>query len=161
MRGAPPGVGIDGEARTVTAQGVDERITAVLERPLVAILGTVSPSGSPQLTAVWYAVRDGELVISTAASSQKVRNIRENPAVELCVNAGPVGPCVTCRGVARIVGPASTELVAELARRYLGDEGGKRYMASRTPKSESVLISVVPHAWRVWDIGTVQHEGRS
>lgn len=132
--------------------GLDEKLAALLERPLVGVLGTLTPSGSPHLTAVWYAVRGSEIVVSTAASSQKAANVRAHPVAELCVNAGPVGPCVTARGEARITGPASVELVGELARRYLGEVEGARYMQIRDPHATSVVISIKPTSWRVWDV---------
>ena len=136
----------------MSIRDLDGKLAALLERPLVGVLGTTSPLGAPHLAAVWYAVRDGELLLSTSASSQKVKNVLARPAVELCVNAGPVGPCVTARGEARIDGPASLEFVGELARRYLGELEGARYMEVRDPDAQSVIIAITPTSWRVWDV---------
>lgn len=147
----------DGGAEMSIAE-LDVGLVALLERPLVGVFGTISPGGEPHLTAVWYAVRGGELVVSTAPSSQKVKNLLVNPTAELCVNGGPTGPCVTARGEARVVGPTSPEFIWELARRYLGEDGGARYMASRKPDVESVLLSLSPRRWRVWDIEAAMNE---
>ena len=51
--------------------------------------------GSPVDTPVWFAVRDGRVVIFTDGTSYKVKRIRRNPRVELarCTVAGRVlGP---------------------------------------------------------------------
>jgi PPOX class probable F420-dependent enzyme len=142
----------------VSPEGLDPGIVDLLGRPLVGVFGTTSPAGAPHLTAVWYSLKDGEFVISTPPSSQKVKHILANPTAELCVNAGPVGPCVTVRGEARVVGPTSHAFIAELARRYLGEEGGARYMASREPDASSVLLSLSPRRWRVWNIEAAMNE---
>lgn len=123
-----------------------------LEYPFVGVLGTVSRSGAPHLAAVWYMLENGQLLIATSASSRKAKNVRANPVAELCVNAGPVGPCVTARGEAAITGPATVDFIGQLARRYLGSGGGDRYMAIRDPHAESVLISIKPTSWRIWNV---------
>lgn len=127
-------------------------LIAHLERPFVGVLGTVSPSGAPHLAAVWYTFEDGELLIATSVSSRKAKNVTARPMAELCVNAGSVGPCVTARGDAGISGPATVDFIGQLARRYLGAVGGDRYMAIRDPNAESVLISIKPTSWRIWDV---------
>ncbi|MGH9918648.1 MAG: pyridoxamine 5'-phosphate oxidase family protein [Nitrososphaerales archaeon] len=133
-------------------EGLDDKLVALLERPLVGTFGTISPGGVPHLTAVWYEFRDGEFVISTSVSSRKVKNVLASPTAELCVNGGLAGPCVTARGQAKLRGSTSPEFIAGLACRYLGEDGGARYMAARDPKAESVLLSLRPTTWRVWDI---------
>lgn len=133
--------------------GLSDRLASVLDRPIVATFGTTSPDGSPHLAAVWYAAREADLIVVTAEGSRKAANVRANPVAELCVNAGPVGPCVTAHGGARIAGPASLELILDLAVRYLGEEGGARYLAARDPDARSVVLALSADRWRIWDVG--------
>jgi PPOX class probable F420-dependent enzyme len=52
-----------------------------LRREKVAWLTTVRRDGQPQSSPVWFLWRDGEVVVYSKPSTQKVRNIRENPQV--------------------------------------------------------------------------------
>jgi PPOX class probable F420-dependent enzyme len=143
-------VRVDETAPDVVKMALDEAIRLVLQRPIVGILGTQSPSGAPHLTAVWYMMHEDRLLVATAESSKKVAHVRANPVVELCVNAGPVGPCVTVHGTATIGETLSSELLMELAVRYLGPKGGERYVAARDLDSKSLVIVVAPERWRVF-----------
>ena len=133
-----------------TSGVVSKEVAATLSRPIVAILGTTSKAGEPHLTAVWYVYSEGRFLIVTPESSAKVAHIRANPTVELCINAGPVGPCITAHGVATIVGPMTLDLLVTLAERYLGPVAGAKYVAARNPDASSVIVSVEPRRWREW-----------
>jgi PPOX class probable F420-dependent enzyme len=51
----------------------------------VLTLGTVDPSGRPQLTPVWFLTEDGLPRISANTSRKKVRNLRANPACSVYI----------------------------------------------------------------------------
>jgi PPOX class probable F420-dependent enzyme len=52
-----------------------------LRREKIAWLTTVRPDGQPQSSPVWFLWRDNEIVVYSKPTTQKVRNIRENPQV--------------------------------------------------------------------------------
>ncbi len=52
-----------------------------LRREKIAWLTTVRPDGQPQSSPVWFLWRDGEIVVYSKPTTQKVRNIKENPQV--------------------------------------------------------------------------------
>jgi PPOX class probable F420-dependent enzyme len=51
----------------------------------ILTLGTVDPSGRPQLTPVWFLTEDGLPRISANTSRKKVRNLRANPACSVYI----------------------------------------------------------------------------
>ena len=55
----------------------------LLEAPLTAVLTTLDAKGRPQSTAVWYLLRDGELIVSITDSRQKYRNLTADQRVTL------------------------------------------------------------------------------
>lgn len=57
----------------------------LLDRPLVAHVSTVSPSGRPQASIVWVERRGDEVVLFSVADAPKVRNLRRNPRIDVIV----------------------------------------------------------------------------
>lgn len=60
-------------------------------------LATIGPDGQPHLTAMWYAVIDGEIWLETKAKSQKAVNLRRDPRVSFLLEDGDTYD--TLRGV--------------------------------------------------------------
>lgn len=70
-----------------------------------AVLATVSRGGTPQLSPITVGVDEGgDIVISTRQTAVKVRNVRRDGRVWLCVlNDGFFGEFVQIEGTATIV----------------------------------------------------------
>lgn len=69
-------------------------------------LATIGPDGQPHLTAMWYAVIDGEIWLETKAKSQKAVNLRRDPRVSFLLEDGDTYDTlrgVSFEGVAEIV----------------------------------------------------------
>ncbi len=62
-----------------------ERVVEFLQEPNLALLGTLSPSGWPQVTPVWFLYEDGHVLINTSRGRAKLRNVELNPRVSLAV----------------------------------------------------------------------------
>ena len=62
-----------------------ERVIEFLQKPNLAVLGTVSPAGRPQVTPVWFLFEDGHLLVNTSKGRIKLRNVEANPAVTVTV----------------------------------------------------------------------------
>ena len=62
-----------------------------LEREAVAWLTTVTESGQPQSSAVWFLVHDGAIYLQSQPGAAKVTNIRANRRVSLHLNSDAVG----------------------------------------------------------------------
>ncbi len=53
-----------------------------------AMLATNGRDGYPHLIAMWYAVKDGDIVMTTYGKSQKTVNIRRDPRATMMWEAG-------------------------------------------------------------------------
>lgn len=127
-----------------------QSIASILAGAHVAIVGTVSPSGAPHLTAVWFERREDDVVIMAPEGSRKVTNIEAEARVELCINTGIVGPCATAVGHAEVLGEADLDDLRRIATRYLGPQGAVDYVAARPDDAASVLIRIRPERWRLF-----------
>ena len=54
-----------------------------LRREKIAWLTTVRRDGQPQSSPVWFLWREGEIVVYSKPTTQKVRNVRSNPKVAI------------------------------------------------------------------------------
>jgi PPOX class probable F420-dependent enzyme len=52
-----------------------------LQREKIAWLTTVRRDGQPQSSPVWFLWRDGEVIVYSKPTTQKVRNVQANPRV--------------------------------------------------------------------------------
>lgn len=64
---------------------IPDDVRRLLEKPLPAVLATVSPKGRPQATPVWFLLEDNHILINTSAGRVKLRNIEANPNVALTI----------------------------------------------------------------------------
>ncbi|MFL5654203.1 MAG: PPOX class F420-dependent oxidoreductase [Ktedonobacteraceae bacterium] len=54
-----------------------------------AVLSTLNKDGSSQLTTMWYMFEnDGTIVLSTPSHLRKVKNLRRDPRIAICVQDG-------------------------------------------------------------------------
>jgi PPOX class probable F420-dependent enzyme len=64
---------------------LDDKVQAFLKEGHHAVVATLMPSGSPQVTVTWVDTDVQHLLITTNENSQKARNIRRDPRVAVCV----------------------------------------------------------------------------
>jgi PPOX class probable F420-dependent enzyme len=95
-----------------------------------AILVTLNPDGSPQVSTIWMALEStpegDELVSAHLNEYRKTRNVRRDPRVAVTI-LGPERPgqlrdYLTVTGVARIVEGGAPELLKQLAKVMLGSD---------------------------------------
>lgn len=95
---------------------------ALIQRPVLANLATVSSDGSPQLTPLWIEVDGDDLLVNTAQGRAKARNMARDQRVALSV-LDPEDPynVVVVRGtVAEATNEGADEHIDRLANKYLG-----------------------------------------
>lgn len=68
-----------------TAVDLPEAVKAFLEKPHFAVLATVSPSGRPQATPVWYLVENDHILVNASQGRKKLQNLKANPRVAVTV----------------------------------------------------------------------------
>ena len=103
---------------------MDDVVRQFVSDPHIAVLSTVSPSGRPEGSAVWYIYEHDAFWFDVAASSLKVRNLRQNPHAALTIDtrAWPYREAVVNGRVEEV--PMSRDRSLRLAIRYLGEETG-------------------------------------
>ncbi len=67
---------------------MNAQILEFLQADRHAILATKRTNGAPQLTPVWYLFEDGVLYVSAQVSTVKVRNLRRDPSLTVCIDGG-------------------------------------------------------------------------
>ncbi|HZW74622.1 MAG TPA: pyridoxamine 5'-phosphate oxidase family protein [Caldimonas sp.] len=64
----------------------DARVRDFLDASTVVELATVSPSGRPFVTPLWFVGDDGALYVTTSATSRAARNVATHPAVAMLLH---------------------------------------------------------------------------
>ena len=96
-----------------------------IEEDRHAVLATNGRSGLPQLTPVWYLFEDGVLYVSAQVTTVKVRNLRRDPAVSVCIDGGRGDArYVVFGGRAELIEPGERQkaLRWRIVRHYFDDE---------------------------------------
>lgn len=130
------------------AQMNAERIAEFLAPPRHAIIATNRTDGPPQLTPVWYIFEDGKVYISAGVNTVKVRNLRRDPQVTVCIDGGhPDARYVILEGIVTIVEAgeaAQEEMRWRIIRHYHEQEEDARRYHEAIRDSPSVLLVLKP-----------------
>lgn len=114
---------------------------ALLDEPLLAVVTTLMPDGSPHSTVVWVDRDDGNVRFNTARGRVKTRNLERDPRVSIAVvdPANPFERTLAVRGRAELVDEGADEHIDRLARKYTGLD---RY-PWRRPGERRVTVRVI------------------
>lgn len=91
-----------------------------------AVLSTLNPDGSAQLTTMWYLLEDDDtLVMSTPAHLRKAKNLRRDSRIAICVPDGNryvslSGHVSICEDQSRV-----RRDIEHLVQRYVPDEAAR------------------------------------
>jgi len=125
----------------------------------VGVLSVAGGDGrAPVQAPVWYAYEPGgDVRFTTGANSEKARLLRASGRASLCVQTETAPYAyVVVEGAVRIEEPDLERDAIAIARRYLGERGGKAYIGSRTQdelRRDSILVRIAPEKWRTTDYG--------
>ena len=124
---------------------------AYLEERHVATIVTLNHDGSPHVAPVWYEYEDGQLRIITAASAVKVKNIRRDPRVSVCI-ANDTSPAkyVLFEGTAVISPDGIEQATYNMYIRYEGEERGRQDAKASIEGWESTIITIEPNKIVTW-----------
>jgi len=118
-----------------------------------AVLATVAADGSPQVTPVWYHWDGTVMRISTTTGARKVRNVRRNERVAVCVDDPLSGTYVTLFGVAELI-EGDRDLVRQetwpILLRYMHQDEAVARWARIDAEGDRVVLVVTPKKviWR-------------
>jgi PPOX class probable F420-dependent enzyme len=114
-----------------------------------ATLVTVNRDGSAQVSVVWLVLQktvdgDDELVTAHLSESQKVRNMRRDPRVQVTlvstIRSGPFVPYLSIKGRARIEEGGAPELLEQVVLAKFGP--GTGFPPAGAPPGFVTLITV-------------------
>jgi PPOX class probable F420-dependent enzyme len=109
----------------------------------LAVLATFRRDGRPQLSPVTAGVDDeGRVEISTRETSMKVKNLRRDPRLSLCLlNRGFFGEWGQVEGTAEIVErPAALALLVDYYRRISGEHPDWDDYRAAMEREQRVLV---------------------
>jgi PPOX class probable F420-dependent enzyme len=122
----------------------DKYLDLLQQKKAFAIIATVMPDGSPQVTPVWFDY-DGKVIrVNTARGRVKARNMKEGSRVALAI-VDPENPYryVQIRGrVARMTEQGADAHIDSLAMKYLGQQT----YPHRQPGEVRILYEIEPSA---------------
>lgn len=123
---------------------LDEARGVVREQPR-AVLTTLRADGTPQMSPVLVAAHeDGHLLVSTRETAYKVRNLRRDPRLWLCVLPdGFFGRWIQVEGHAEIVGlPEAMDGLVDYYRRVAGEHDDWDDYRAAMQRERRVLLRV-------------------
>ena len=122
-----------------------EDIEELLGRPLVSVVSTIRPDGTPHMTPVWHLVDGGDVVLTVDSSSVKARNVRGNPVAALSVVTDETPQrWLLVSGKAELSTERSEEIVRKISVHYMGEEEGIPYSEQAMKDFEFVLLRIKP-----------------
>jgi PPOX class probable F420-dependent enzyme len=129
-----------------------ERQVEVLASMPNAIVATIRPDGVPQLTPNWYLWTGEAFLISVAEDSVKVRHLRRDPRIVLCIDDVDGGDYVQVTGTAILVeGVAAREPTLALCRKYMPEEQVVPHWEALLADGPRVIIEVRPTRYQWHD----------
>jgi PPOX class probable F420-dependent enzyme len=113
---------------------------AFLDELHFAVVATINPDGSPQLTTIWYVREGDDLLFNTAVGRVKDRNLRRDPRLAATILSGDGYRFLTVKGVAALDEASGQEVIHRLAVRYHGAEQAEASMRDDFSKQRRVTI---------------------
>ena len=130
-------------------------VRSLLEAPSPAVLTTYRQDGSALVSPVWFRWNDGFFEVVIAEGDLKLRHLARDPRCSLVVFEA-VRPFrgVEVRGLAELMEGDVDSARADIAGRYLGADGGRRFAAARQAKP-GVVLRLAVETPRSWDLSAI------
>jgi PPOX class probable F420-dependent enzyme len=124
-----------------------DHLQEVLRKPNPAVVGTVTPDGTPNTVATWYLWEDGRVLVNMDEGRQRLEFLRRNPALSLTVLDGESWyRHITLHGRATLHDDPDLADIDRIATHYTGD----RY-ANRERGRVSAWVEI--ESWHAWSSG--------
>lgn len=134
----------------------EAEITDFVVNSRTGTLATIGPNGQPHLTAMWYAVIDGEIWLETKAKSQKAVNLKRDPRVSFLIEDGQTYDTlrgVSFEGTAEIVDDPDSlfRVGVSIWERYTGPYTDDAKPMVDQMMNKRVGVRIVSRRTRSWD----------
>src|SRR6266496_2559025 len=67
---------------------ISAKARAFLREKRFAVLGTINPDSTPQLSAMWYELDGDKILMNTKVGRVKERNMRRDPRISIRIEEG-------------------------------------------------------------------------
>ncbi len=101
---------------------------AFLEEKRFGVLATINPSGTAQLTVMWYLLEGDDILFNTKRGRQKELNLSRDPRVSFVVEDGYRFVRITGRVTLVAVAETGHRDIHRLAIRYQGEDSAAKAM---------------------------------
>ena len=126
-----------------------EQMAEFLERPLVAVMVTLRANGAPHAIPVWYEYTDGEFIVFTSSTFQRVKNLERDSRAAITISTHDVPYMyVSAEGPVSITSEGVAETGLSIARRYTGEEA-EGYLTELLDE-HSVVLRLTPERILTW-----------
>ncbi|MGH7869713.1 MAG: PPOX class F420-dependent oxidoreductase [Candidatus Dormibacteraceae bacterium] len=97
---------------------------ALFNEPQMAMVTTLMPDGSPQITTVWVDTEGEDVLFNTVHGRMKTNNLIRDPRVAVAVvdPEQPLERFVSIRGWAELMDEGADEHINRLSQKYLGKD---------------------------------------
>jgi PPOX class probable F420-dependent enzyme len=116
-----------------------------LREDRVAVVSTLNKDGSSHVTTIWYLLADdGTLVITTSGRSQKIKNLRRDPRIALCV--GDAGRSLSLYGRVSISEDQALvrQDIEHVVERYVKEAGIRPQVVTTLLQRSPVALHFLP-----------------
>jgi hypothetical protein len=102
---------------------VPESFHDLLNSGAVALVGTLSPSGAPQVSPVWFTWDGTRIRFRIETRTQKYKNLERDPRISIAViDPGDSSRYIEFRGTATFSTEHDDAFLSEIARKYLNTD---------------------------------------
>jgi len=141
--------------RNQIAMTADEQ-SAFLANAKTIILTSIDSRGYPHSVAMWFALIDGLVHMTTFRKAQKVLNLQRNPKVALLVESGTHYSelrGLLIRGDAELIEDVDlcTEILVDIQSRYYGSTDSSVRELLRKQAAKRVAVRIRPDRVASWD----------
>jgi len=119
---------------------LSDKARAFLQEKRFAVLGTVNPDSTPQLSAMWYELDGDEILMNTKVGRVKERNLRRDPRISICIEEGY--HYLTLTGTAQLIDdqPTAQADIKRLASRYHNPEKAEQMSRDQFSKEQRMTF---------------------
>jgi PPOX class probable F420-dependent enzyme len=131
---------------------ISPEIRAFLQSMKVpCVLSTLRPDGAPITSATWFGFWGESVIVSTPATRNKARNVRNDPRLSFIVDTREMpyrGVAIEGRG--ELVEDTDGALLQLIVERYLGPQTPEDFRLRLASRGERVIVKVLAERVRPW-----------
>ncbi|HEX6479460.1 MAG TPA: TIGR03618 family F420-dependent PPOX class oxidoreductase [Ktedonobacteraceae bacterium] len=116
-----------------------------LREDRVGVVSSLNSDGSAHLTTIWYLLADdGTLIMNTPGRTHKVKNLRRDPRIGLCV--GDAARSISLYGIVTISEDQALirQDIEHLVARYVKDAGIQPHVIATLVQQSRVSLHFTP-----------------